>query len=192
MARLTDKTTTTGVTLNYLFHVVNPTDLSQNAAGSSYKAEVQQLLDLITGITEPSYTELSISSSDILNMGSSPIVLLPVPGVNNYYDIDRIVLEYSGGSSTYNFGVNNFPTVFFSGFNKYQIITNGGWDTNDRIWIVIFAASELANDGSQDYPKVTSQDKNESIIFTTWTGANPTTGDGTILAKIWYKVRTFG
>jgi hypothetical protein len=138
------------------------------------------------------FAEVNISSAEILNMGSSSIELLPAAGANKYYDIDRIVLEYSSGSATYNFGANNFPTVYFSNLNKYQLMSNAGWDTSNRIWIIKFAASELANDGSQDYPKVTSQDLNESVILTTWTGANPTTGNGTIRALIYYRLETFG
>lgn len=47
--RLTDRTLATGVTLNDLIHIVITGDTSQNAAGSSYKATVQQVANAITG-----------------------------------------------------------------------------------------------------------------------------------------------
>lgn len=47
--RLTDRTLATGVTLNDLIHVVITGDTSQNPAGSSYKATVQQVANAITG-----------------------------------------------------------------------------------------------------------------------------------------------
>jgi hypothetical protein len=47
MAFLTDRTLTTGLTTADLFHIVNPNDTSQNPAGSSYKANLGQLVSLI-------------------------------------------------------------------------------------------------------------------------------------------------
>jgi len=56
MAFLTDRTLATGVTLQDLIHIVIPTDVSQNPAGSSYKATIQQVSDAIfsgfTGATQ--------------------------------------------------------------------------------------------------------------------------------------------
>ena len=51
MAFLTDRSFTTGVTLQDLIHIVNPIDLSQgNPAGSSYKATIQQVSDVLLPI----------------------------------------------------------------------------------------------------------------------------------------------
>jgi len=52
MAFLTDRTLATGVTLQDLIHIVIPTDVSQNPAGSSYKATIQQVSDaILSGFT---------------------------------------------------------------------------------------------------------------------------------------------
>lgn len=51
MAFLTDKTLASGVTLNDFIHIVIPTDISQNPAGSSYKATIEQVLSGFTGTT---------------------------------------------------------------------------------------------------------------------------------------------
>lgn len=53
MALLTDQILATGVTLNDLIHIVIPTDVSQNPAGSSYKATIQQVLDNLYGFYLP-------------------------------------------------------------------------------------------------------------------------------------------
>ncbi len=37
-----------------------------------------------------------------------------------------------------------------------------------------------------------SKGVNERIILTTYGGADPTTGSGTMLAKIWYRTKTYG
>jgi hypothetical protein len=56
MAFLTDRTLATGVTLQDLIHIVITGDTSQNPAGSSYKATIQQVSDAIlfgfTGSTD--------------------------------------------------------------------------------------------------------------------------------------------
>ena len=88
--KLTDRVLATGVTLNDLIHIVIPTDPTDDPAGSSYKATIQQLVNLVSGITEPSYTAVTITSSDILNSNSTPFEILPNPGVNNYYDLKII------------------------------------------------------------------------------------------------------
>ena len=50
MAFLTDRTLATGVTLDSLIHIVNTGDTSQNPAGSSYKATISQVTDLVNSI----------------------------------------------------------------------------------------------------------------------------------------------
>ena len=49
MALLTDQILATGVSLNDLIHIVITGDTSQNPAGSSYKATIQQVATAIGG-----------------------------------------------------------------------------------------------------------------------------------------------
>lgn len=51
MSRLTDRTFTTGVSTTDLIHIVVTGDTSQSSDGSSYKATIQQLTDLIVETT---------------------------------------------------------------------------------------------------------------------------------------------
>lgn len=50
MAFLTDRTLASGVTFTDLIHIVNPNDISQNPAGSSYKATIQQVTNLVGSV----------------------------------------------------------------------------------------------------------------------------------------------
>jgi hypothetical protein len=68
MALLTDQTLATGVTLNDLIHIVIPTDISQNPAGSSYKATVQQLFDSLSGNCISDFYVSNIHSCSPLNI----------------------------------------------------------------------------------------------------------------------------
>ena len=51
MALLTDQIFASGVSLNDLIHIVITGDTSQNPAGSSYKASIEQVLQVFTGTT---------------------------------------------------------------------------------------------------------------------------------------------
>jgi len=50
MAFLTDRTLATGITFNDLIHIVITGDTSQNPAGSSYKATIQQVTNLVQSV----------------------------------------------------------------------------------------------------------------------------------------------
>jgi hypothetical protein len=50
MAFLTDRTSATAVTFTDLIHIVNPNDTSQNPAGSSFKATIQPVTDLVQSV----------------------------------------------------------------------------------------------------------------------------------------------
>jgi hypothetical protein len=74
MAFLTDRTLTTGLTTADLFHIVNPNDTSQNPAGSSYKANLGQLVSLIPAFTGGSGN--CITDFYVTNVyGCSPITI---------------------------------------------------------------------------------------------------------------------
>jgi hypothetical protein len=70
MAFLTSRTLATGITLSDLFHIVKPYDISQNPAGSSYKANVQQLFDSISGYCISDLYVTNIHSCSPLNINS--------------------------------------------------------------------------------------------------------------------------
>ena len=66
--RLTDLTQATGITINDLLHIVIPTDISQDPAGSSYKASVEQLYDGLSGYCVPDLYVSNLHSCSPLNI----------------------------------------------------------------------------------------------------------------------------
>jgi hypothetical protein len=175
MARLTDKTTATAVTQNSLVHIVNTNDVTQNSAGSSYKAELGQVAEVIGGFQY--YSAVTITSSDILVSNTVPFEILPDPGTNSYYDA-KFIMEYTYNTTSY---VSGNDTVITDGTNNVHYIGDVGAFTTDTINIL------------QGIESVTSQRMypNLPLFFFTLSG-DPTTGDGEILLKIWYTIRTFG
>lgn len=133
---------------------------------------------------------VNISSAQILTMGTTPIELLPAPGANMHYDIDKIILEYTHVTTGYTFTGN--PYLADSGgywtLNLYDF-TNEGANTIVRLnglkdyWAVGVTVNDF---------KVGYEITNTSLRLTTDNSADPTLGDGTLRAIIKYKVRTFG
>jgi len=106
MAFLTDRTLATGITVNDLIHIVITGDTSQNPAGSSYKATMGQVLDLINPTTLTGGTYDSITGSI------------------TFYDD-------SGGSFTVTGLVTGFSDTFVTAFtynnaNTFSVTENDG------------------------------------------------------------------
>jgi hypothetical protein len=62
MAFLTSRTLSTGITGSDLIHIVNPFDNTQNPAGSSYKASIDQVKDYISIYITSASTFLTTSA----------------------------------------------------------------------------------------------------------------------------------
>jgi hypothetical protein len=175
MARLTDKTTATAVTLNSLVHIVNTGDTSQSSSGSSYKTNLGQVADVIGGYQY--YSAVTISSADILTLSSVPVELLPAPGVGNYYDT-KFIIEYT------------FNTTPYASLGSV-IITDGVNTSYDVFALSLFGADTIFIVQSMIGPIGTGISTNNPLYLTNQT-ANPTSGDGDLLVKIWYSIRTVG
>lgn len=149
--------------------------------------DIQALIEEVNILSEgggnSDYTEtiVNITSAQILNMGSTPIELLPAAGVGKYYDY------YGFGEYLFNTAAYVFigDSGFIGGLNSYfgQDLNNilGG---NSGTFKFSSAGSILG--------KTEPQQNNESIVFTTYDSENPTLGDGTLRVKIYHKTITFG
>ncbi len=128
------------------------------------------------------YTEVAISSAQILAMGNVPVELLPQPGANKYYDIDKIILEFKDNGTPFSTGANSLINIE-PNYSKAAIdILNSGENS-----MAILKTSMNENTGGV-YTLNTFL--NEAITMSTQ--EDMIDGNGTILAKIRYKVRTFG
>jgi hypothetical protein len=154
----------------------------------------EQIETLIEAIPTPppggsDYTEtiVNISSAQILAMGTTPIELLPAPGVDKYYDIDKIILEYTHVTTVYtlagdrninifgNFGsylTDIYSSILSSNYNSACIVELGNYSSD----IASAGGYQALNDNIQMYIS----------------GGNPTGGDGTLRVKIYHKTITFG
>jgi len=174
MAKLTDKilAQSSAITPTTLIHIVYTGDTSQNPAGSSYKAELNQVASIIGGYQY--YSAITVTSAQTLTLFSSPVELLPAPGANKYYDF-KVYFEYTYNSSPYT-------------SNTILLVDN----TNKRV------SKEFYIEGSDNIILVSNMDTqsnlstvNSNLLLST-TVSDPTGGDGSLKIKIWYNIVDFG
>lgn len=145
-----------------------------------------------SNLDEMVYTEVSVSSAQIKAMGTTPVELLAAPASNKYYDIDKVALEYTHVTTNYTMGTTTSLII----------------GTTDNGYYGAWVSTLLLNNGASsfmvtDYPtanpnavpatvEVEIIGTPQAVYLSTDDSADPTLGDGTLLVKIWYKVRTFG
>jgi hypothetical protein len=140
------------------------------------------------GSTSPStlypgyiYQETDIESAEILNIGTSPVLILPALVGNKYYDTITS-MEYTFGTAPYTGSVS--PNV---SLRLAISSSNTGYSDNLNI-----------HSNTSSFQAIFSKDPigptcfNDGIILSNQINQDYTTGDGTIKVKVWYKIINFG
>jgi hypothetical protein len=140
------------------------------------------------------YTEtiVNISSAQILAMGSTPIELLPAAGAGKYYDYFGFC-ELHYGTAPYVFTAD---AILVGGADSYAgTLVDFQFLTQSTDKYVNFRNTEsfrVGISGMTNQVVSSFGSINEAIIITSYNGANPTDGDGTLRVKIYHKTITFG
>ena len=162
------------------FPVLEPNEYAENTelytqtGGVNKKIYLGDLVDLITQQVDPepwTETTVDISSSEIEILGLVVVQLLPEPGVNTYYNIDSIILEYTHNTTPYTF--SSFLVVFddigyFGGF-KGNLIT-GATNKVSKIGQI------LATNDASSYNISDAFAVNSAVYLSSFLGS-PTGGD---------------
>jgi hypothetical protein len=150
-----------------------------------------EIQSAVNAIPSPSYVEVAVTSAQLKTIGSAPLALLPSGGLsaNQYYDLNKVILEFTYVAPAYTLSDahlfigttdNNYAgswigkNVIASSVNKFAITT--GFSPLNVIGSYTEYADEVAGQG----------------IYLGTLGANPATGNGTLLIKLWYNIRTIG
>lgn len=143
-------------------------------------------------ITIPSASDGAITYSDgrpnavggILGMGTTPIELLPTAGVGKYYEIEKVILEYTHVTTPYTDGV-----IAVSGQNgedwKIEFLGNA---SNSVVILPSFAVKYDVSDYS--YRRISEFFLNQNVQLFAY--GTPTLGDGILRIIVTYTLRTFG
>jgi hypothetical protein len=158
-----------------------------------YKVKKSEVVPTATTNDEYQETIVNISSAQILAMGDNPIELLPATTEGQYYDIEKIILEYIPNTISYNV-TSDFVRLYYGNLsaaisskiigadNVYiALITDLKHRSNVSNNTFIPEATDILYGGGAD-----------GILALTSYDGNPTDGDGTLRAIIKYKVRTVG
>ena len=137
------------------------------------------------------YSETTISSANILALDN--VQLLTNAPANGYYDVEKIIFEFNYGTTQYSISTPN-ALVLEQGSDMGLVSDNLITAAKDKI--VILSSFNPYNedvDGAADNQNTAVPfDKGSTLNLYWYSGGTPSVGDGTILVKVWYKVRTIG
>lgn len=165
MSLLTDQTFATGVTLNDLIHVVITGDTSQNPAGSSFKATIQQVFD--------SYTDIFVTGGTYNNTTGKATFTNTTGGtfdVTGFYTggIDIFVTggTYNNTTGTATFTNTTGGTFDVTGFYTGETYTTSGITTSSSTLDINYTYYGVNYSGDVDLtlPDATGLDGNFLII----------------------------
>ena len=125
---------------------------------------------------------VTVSSAQLLTLGSVPVTIVAAPGANKYINPISIVVSYNYGTVAYVFAGTESPTFFVGSSNAfYQISTsaiNGAADFNRKLF-------EFSS-GVTGVPITT----NTALTLGTADNGDPTaaTGDGDLDVVVYYTI----
>lgn len=128
---------------------------------------------------------VDLSQAQILNLFSSPAILVPAPGIGKYISVIHTTLYYNHVSAPY---ATNVTLYVYNGTSN--IVLNAGailsYDQD-----VIFSTPGSTGDAVGTYTvsaQLASSILNQPVIIKPSTSGNPTGGNGTIRARVLYTI----
>ena len=161
-------------------------DINDRIQNQQIRAALQSILD--DGYT---YTEVAVNSAEIKAIGSTPKTILAAAGAGKYYDWIAII-EYTHNGTAY-------TTTGMAGLTITDSTNYIG--AIATLNMLSTAASSVFQSSSKGVSELDVANVivigqvavlNDSVILTDWNGVDPTLGNGTILVKVWSKIKTVG
>jgi hypothetical protein len=128
---------------------------------------------------------VNISSAQILAMGTTPIELLPAAGANKYYDIEKVILEYTFNTTAY-----TGDLILGVGSPVFMYLEQGSLNSGAN-WVSVMNPMSSALDLTNEVAFAYTSQTNSSLQLERWSGSIAD-GDGTLRVIITYTLRTFG
>ncbi len=161
-----------------------------NLSGTTYYSGSTPLETIITNLAlsaDTLYSAITLTSTQVQHLGDT-FEILPALIAPYYYDIKEIILEYTEGAVSYDF--DNYICIFYGGVRLFNVeaglINNG-----ENAFVCLHPALPYATAGGIAYASA-SYFGDTGVFLGTSNSVNPASGDGTLKAKIWYTIRTFG
>ena len=159
-------------------------DITTNGLGSITGAVLNNVLKSIAD-EMVDYTEVDLTSPQILSLASTPVQILATAGTGSYYDIEKVAIQYDAGTASYAVNGSEFISMMSSGSSAVFSCP----DTLITESVDSIALRSQSDVGDYNY---VSESYNLSMLTSTQSvGTDPTTGNGTLKVKVWYYNRTF-
>lgn len=129
------------------------------------------------------YIEVELTAAQILALNTTAATLVPAPGADKYLELESIVLMYNYGGTAYTIGSATNLQV------KYTNNAGAAASATQAVTGMIDQATDqvrlLPQNGTAITPVV-----NAALVLGL-AGANVTAGNGTITARVTYRVHSF-
>lgn len=123
----------------------------------------------------------TISSAQLLTLGSVPVTIISAPGADKYIAIHRIFVSFKYNSVAYDFSSGESPyfkwTSIFAGYGIDYTEINASTDFNMYL-------DSFAINGSYNLKIPT----NEALRLTTVAGTDPSVGNSDLDVVVWYSI----
>ena len=148
--------------------------------------QVYTITDFKETLGAPTFTEVDVTPAELQVIGDTPKQLLPAPTAGKYYDVDKMILEFTTDSAG---GLANDLTIDAGGIAIVTILST--FLTSNSQNLVILNSLQLNTDGG---PPLRTGDVSGLLISPLLLkSSNPNVdASSAIKVKIWYTERTFG
>lgn len=155
---------------------------------SSQRTEIAALQ---SAVAAEAWTEIEVdvTANQLKTSSNTGIDLFAVPGAGKYYEA-YIKIEYTHVTTAYDVTGMGFLGVLINGDYKNIGLSMLQLSANSVAMVSSYTASG-AND-TEDATFMYTGSSNQKIQIKAWNNVNPTLGNGTIKAKIKYRVITTG
>jgi hypothetical protein len=136
------------------------------------------------GVAADSYLlqkKVTVSSAQLLTLGTVPVEIVAAPGANKYLNIQRVSVSYNYNSVVYDFSSVESPIFQVGAGNVSHFLSyltiNGGADFNVNL-------HEYSGGGFYHSLATT----NTALTLTTVAGTNPSQGNGDLDIVVYYSI----
>lgn len=111
---------------------------------------------------------------------------------DEYFSDMKFTVEFIPNTTPYTVTSMDYLAISANGGNYMSLIDKNLLTKTSKSFVDVIWNNVYEDGSGQNYYEVQTPSLISEINIISYNGSNPTLGDGTLLVKIWYKVKTFG